>query len=290
MQISIIIRPAIFALLSVCLIGGISTPALAGGSGEGAASAKPRPDTEKKVITNDDIEAKYGKPTPAGEIKNAQAVLAAGQTAPAGQPAPSAARRAAIPPERDPVWYAQQTVSLNDEIANIDSEAQRLEQFRATGTGIATGLILNAPCEGVSTDNRIAQLLARRSEIEAQVADLEDTARRNDLPPGIFEDAPAIAQAAERRPPLTPARERAALSNRLGQLSDELAETQSVVEGMQQEMAARRMTLLPPNGNGGNFTTDLLERLAAQSNGLQSQIGSVEDQALQAGIPARDLP
>lgn len=290
MRIPIIFRAAIFALFAASFIGDVPTPALAGGSGEGAASAKPRPDTERKVITNDDIEAKYGKPTPAGEIKNSQAVPASGQTAPAAQSAPSAARRTAIPPEKDPVWYAQQTVSLNDELANIDSEAEELEQFRATGTGVATGLILNAPCEGVSTDNRIAQLLERRSEIEAQVADLEDTARRNDLPPGIFEHASAIAEAAEERPRLTPAQEREALARRLDDLADALAQTQSVVEGMQEYTASQHMTLLPPSGDGGNFTTDLLERLAAQSNTLQSEISRTEDAALSAGIPARDLP
>jgi hypothetical protein len=290
MKISLLFRTAIYALLAASFLGGAPVTAYAGGSGEGAASKKPQPDTEKKVITNDDLEAKYGKPTPAREISNAQAVSAAAQTAPATQPARGAARRAPLPPEKDPVWYAQQTVSLNDELASIDSEAQRLTEFRETGTGIATGLVLSAPCEGITTDNRIAQLLEQRSEIEEQLADLEDTARRNDLPPGIFERASAIAEAAQQRPRLTPAQEQEALAKRLDDLADALAQTQSVVEGMQEYTASQHMTLLPPNGYGGNFTTDLLERLAAQSNALQSEIGSLEDTALRAGIPARDLP
>lgn len=292
MKIPILFRTGIFALLAAGLVGGFSVRASAAGAGEGAASKRPRPDTEKKVITNDDLEAKYGKPTPASEIRNSQTISAAAQTTAAAQPARRAARREPLPPERNPAWYARQVVSLNDQIAEIDAQAQTLINFRAPGNppGAGTGLILNAPCEGITTDNRIAQLFARRQEIESQVAALQDTAQRNDMSPGLFDQAAEIAQASEQRPPLTPTRERAALAGRLGQLSDELSETQSVVEGMQEDTAARRMTLLPPTGNGANMTTDLLARLGAQSSALQSEIGSVEDDALRAGLPARDLP
>jgi chorismate mutase len=292
MKIPILFRTGIFALLAAGLVGGFPVRATAAGAGEGAAAKRPVPDTEKKVITNDDLEAKYGKPTPASEIKNSQAISAAAQTTAAAQPARSASRREPLPREKDPAWYARQVVSLNDEIANIDNEAQPLIGFRSPGNtpSAGTGLILNAPCDGITTDNRIAQLLARRQEIESQVAALQDTAQRNDMPPGLFDQAAEIAQASEQRPALTPARERATLADQLGQLSNELAETQSVVEGMQEDTAARRMTLLPPTGNGANMTTDLLARLGAQSNALQSQIGSVEDDALRAGLPARDLP
>ncbi|MGH9714860.1 MAG: hypothetical protein ACRD5M_16320 [Candidatus Acidiferrales bacterium] len=281
---------AIFALLAATFVCGVSLPAYAGG--EGAAAKQPVPDREKKIFTNDDLEAKYGKPSVAGEMKNAAAVSAFTPTAPATAPSVRRARREPLAPERDPAWYALQTVSLGGEIASIDAEAQRLLQFRAPGNTprAGTGLILNAPCEGVGTDNRIAQLLARRRELEAQIGDLEDTARHNDLPPGIFVDASTIAQAAQPQPSLTPAQERAALADRVGQLSQELGETQAEVAGMQADTAARRMTLLRPNGYGGNFTTDLLQRLGNQSSLRQNRINSVTDDALRAGVPARDLP
>jgi hypothetical protein len=285
---------AIFALLAAAFICSVTAPAYAGAAGESAAAKQPVPDREKKVFTNDDLEAKYGKPSVAGEMKNAAEISASTPTAPATPAAPSirAARREPLPPEQDPAWYAEQTVSLNNEIASIDAEAQRYIQFRAPGNTprAGTGLVLNAPCEGVGTDNRIAQLLARRRGIESQLDDLQDTARRNDLPPGIFVDASTIAQAAQTQPRLTPAQERAALADRVDQLSNELAETQAEVAGMQADTASRRMTLLRPNGYGGNFTTDLLQRLGAQSSFLQSQINNVADDALRAGVPARDLP
>jgi hypothetical protein len=285
--------PIMFSLAAITFCGN-AIPAHANGAADGAAAKQPAPDTQKKVFTNDDLEAKYGKPTLAGEVKNSEAV-AASTTAPPAAPVSSpmrAARREKLVPEKDPAWYAQQTVSLTAEIASIESEAQRYIQFRAPGNtpGSGTGLVLSAPCEGLSTDNRIAQLLARRQEIEAQMGDLEDTARRNDMPPGLFVEAPQIAAASNQTAPLAPARERAALSEKLGQLSSQLDETQSVVAGMAADTAARNMTLLRPNGYGGNFTTDLLQRLAAQSNALESEISNLSDDALRAGVPARDLP
>jgi hypothetical protein len=283
----------VLVLLAANIICGCSIPAYASGGAEGAAAKQPVPDSEKKVFTNDDLEAKYGKPSVATEMENSQAIAASKESTP---PAPvarsSGALHETLPPEKDPEWYARQTVSYSDEIAAIDSEAQRLIQFRAPGNtpGAGTGLILNAPCEGLTTDNQIAQLLTRRQEIEAQMADLEDTARRNDMPPGLFVDAAAIVAASSQTAPLTPAQQRDALADRLAELSDELEQTQGVVADMAADTSARRMTLLRPNGYGGNMTTDLLERLGARSSRLQSEISTVADEALRAGIPARDLP
>ena len=280
----------ILILPAAIIFCGHPIPAYAGGAD--AATAKPPvPAREKKIFTNDDLEAKYGKPSVAGEIKSSEAISASAEPASAARPS-SAARRERLAPEKDPQWYAQQTVSFSDEIASIDSEAQRLLQFRLAGNTprAGTGLIMNAPCDGISTDNRIAQLLARRREIEAQMSELEDTARRNDMPPGLFVDAPAIAAASRQTGLLTPAQQRAALAKKVGQLSDQLSETQGVIADMAADAAARRMTLLRPNGYGANMTTDLLQRLGTQSAMLQAEINSLTDEALRAGVPARDLP
>jgi hypothetical protein len=67
-------------------------------------------------------------------------------------------------------------------------------------------------------------------------------------------------------------------------------ETQAVVAEMAADTAARRMTLLRPNGYGENFTSDLLQRLAAQTNTLETEIANLSNDALRAGVPARDLP
>jgi len=277
-------------LFAAVLALSIATAALAAGDGAPANAAKP--DREKKILTNDDLEAKYGKPSVTGETKAAQTVAMSESAKPAPIPVRSAARAQRIPPEKNPTWYAEQTVAMSSELTAIDREAGRLIQFRAPGNTprAGTGLILSAPCEGISTDNRIAQLAAQRQAIQAQLSDLEDTARHNDIPPGIFTNAEAIAQAAQPQIRLTAAQERESLADELGGLSAELAATEGVVTGMKADTAARRMTLLAPNGYGGNFTTDLLERLNAESATLRIEINTVSDQAWRAGIPARDLP
>ena len=283
----------VLVLLAANIVNGYSISAYASGGAEGAAAKQPVPDSEKKVFTNEDLEAKYGKRSVATEMENSQAIAASTEATPAAPAArSSSALRGTLPPEKDPEWYARQAVSYSDEIAAIDSEAQRLIQFRAPGNTprAGTGLILNAPCEGMTTDNQIAQLLARRHEIEAQMSDLEDTARRNDMPPGLFVEAPAIVAASSQTAPLTPTQQRDALADRLAELSDELEQTQGVVADMAADTASRRMTLLRPNGYGGNMTTDLLQRLDAQSSRLQSELNNAADEALRAGIPARDLP
>jgi hypothetical protein len=289
--------PPILFSLAAMVFCRVSIPTYASGGTGGAATTQPAPDTQKKVFTNDDLEAKYGKPSVARETKNSEALSVpiqptASSPSPRAAGASNTARRENLPPEKDPTWYAQQTVSLSAEIASINNEAKLYIQFRAPGNtpGAGTGLILNAPCEGLSTDNRIAQLLARRQEIEAELADLEDTARRNELPPGLFVQAPAIAAASSQTAPLAPARARADFTEKLGQLSAQMDETQAVVAEMAADTAARRMTLLRPNGYGENFTSDLLQRLAAQTNTLETEIANLSNDALRAGVPARDLP
>jgi hypothetical protein len=282
------------ALLAANIFCGNSISVYASGGTEGAAAKQPAPDREKKVFTNDDLEAKFGKPSVATETKSSQAISASTQTSPAAPAAASGntARPEALAPEKDPQWYARQAESFSDELASVDMEAQRFLQFRTPGKTprAGTGLILNAPCEGLTTDNRIAQLLARRQEIEAQMSELEDTARRNEMPPGLFVEAPALAAASGQTAPPAAAARRAALENKLGQLSDQLEATQAVVAEMGSDTTARRMTLLRPNGYGANMTTDLLQRLGAQSALLQGEISTLTDDALRAGVPARDLP
>lgn len=287
--------PFRFCRLSAALFAGalaLSTAIPSFGAGEDASPSVAKPDREKKILTNEDLEAKYGKPSVIAETKAAESVASTEAAKRAPAPALTAAKARRIPPEKDPAWYAEQTVAMASELTAIDREAQRLIQFRAPGNtpGAGTGLILSAPCEGISTDNRIAQLAAQRQAIQSQLSDLEDTARHNDMPPGIFTDAEAIAQAAQPQVHLTAEEERPSLSDSLADLSAEFAATEEIVAGMKADMVARRMTLLAPNGYGGNPTTDLLERLNAQSAAIRTEIDAVSDQALRAGIPARDLP
>jgi hypothetical protein len=274
---SLTLIAALATVSFLCLAG----PAFAGGAEKTPAPSRPTPTLEKKVFTNDDL-PNWGRPSVMKEVTQSEALNAMANL-PAAPGGLSAASKP-YSPEKDPYWYARQAESLEAELQSLGGKVQQLSRFRQTGTGLPTGLILDAPCEGITTDNEIAQLNLRRQQIEQELDQLGDTARRNDFPPGLFRETAELVQADEGRISLTPAQEQAALLQKLESFQEELVQVQNVVAGMKQVTAARRMTLLLPTGNGGNMTTDLLERLAARANAIRSDISSVEDDARRAGM------
>jgi len=277
------------AALPFCL--GLAIPAATfAGGGPAKPAASPKPDSQKKVWTNDDVE----RLNPAFVVNRAPQTTTGSATAtrvvgelPARPASASAAPSAPLDPEQDPQWYAQQVTELNAELSAIDSREEQLRQFRATTAGLPTGLVLNAPCEGISTDNLIAQLDARRQEIVQQMDALGDMARQNDLPPGILVEGRGLAQIASQP---TAEEQRAAVAQDARDASDELTQLQEVVAGMQDQLAVRGITLVQPTpGQVGNMTTDLVERLDSRENALQNEIGDAEDAARSIGVPPGDL-
>ncbi len=266
-------------VVSAMIFFSLPVTTLAGGGVNAPASPKPRPDQTVKVWTNDDL-ATLGPP-----------FEAAGQPAPSEVPttsnresAPSARAPQATPvaPEQNPRWYAGQLSSLESELAEVESREQRLSQFRATGSGLQTGLNVVAPCEGVGTDNLIARLDARRQEILQQIDALGDTARSSGMEPGILVEGRGRVAAEE---PPTAGERRADLLEQHGELSEQLARTQGVESYMQEDTARRNMTLLRPAlGGVGNMTSNLLHNLDNRANALQGQISNVEDEALASGV------
>jgi hypothetical protein len=244
-------------------------------------AAQPRQEQTKKVYTNDDFGWYNPSASAAGASQSAQSVPAAPETSAASsgvQPTP-------LDSQQDPQWYARQVASLENELAAVQSREDALQQFRATSSGLRTGLVLNAPTEGISTDNLIAQLDARRQQIMQQLDDLADLARVNGLPPGTVNQPSAPEQ-----PSPTLAQQQDALTTQYRDISDQLAENQAVQDDMQQQAAARNITLLPSvPGQGGNLTTNLLDNLNSQADVLQSSLSDAEDNARTLGVQPGDL-
>jgi hypothetical protein len=284
---AISIVPAVLAAALSCVI---AIPAFASGEDKPAApsSTAARPDREKKVYTNEDLDQMWPKP---------QAVASDLQTYPTSAYTPPAARRMAAvsrPPstasapvtrENNPLWYAEQAESLYAELDRLSSREDSLRDFRDTGadSGVTIGLQFDAPCEGITTDNAIQQLVTRRQEIEQQLSDLHNTAQQNGVPPIVFQDPSAILQAA--RKPLSPAEERAALIERQSDLIGELDGVQNQLAEMSSQAAAQGIVLLPPTPQwGGNLTTNRIQSLNERANQLRSALGENEDAARQAGL------
>jgi len=275
-------------VLVVLLFCGIAIPVFASGDDKSPApvsapkNAAPAPDREKKVYTNDDIDRMWPK--------DDFAVVSASQAQ--VQPDGSALDGTTVAiqpvsPEKDPLWYAKQVVVLEAELDRIANKEERALEFRASGStsvlpGVHIGLRLNAPCEGITTDNEIAQLDLRRQEIEEQLAAIADTARENDFPPGIIRDAPVILEAAQT--PLTPDGERRALAERQALLIDQLSATQDELSYMSDQAAAVGANLQPATpGFGGNMTTDLIERLDNRASQIQVALDQTDEAARRIG-------
>jgi hypothetical protein len=288
MRISVRFPLILAAILTFGLNLTIPAAALAAG-----AAAKPgtaaKPDVQqKRVWTNDDVERLNPAFDANAPRSNSAASAVPAAPVQAALPVPfRVASSAPLDPQKDPAWYGQQLAQLEDELATVDSREEQLRQFRAMSAGLPTGLVLNAPCEGITTDNLIAELEARRQEIAGEIDDLADTARRNGMPPGILVEGRGMVQP-ESQP--TVEEEQSSVVEQAREASDGLTQIQETVADMQDRQAARRMTLLQPTpGNGGNMTTDLLDRLDSRANSLQSEISAAEDAARVLGVPPGDL-
>ena len=243
-----------------------------------APAAKPREDQTKKVYTNDDF-GWYRPPSSATQSDQST------ESSSASSADASGSEIVPYDPHQDPQWYAEQVTALENDLAAIESKETALQQFRATSTGLPTGLDLSAPIEAITTDGFIAQLESRRQQIEQQLDDLADLARENGLPPGT------VNQPSESAPPApTIAEQRDALTEEYRDVSDQLAETQATLDAMQQQAAAQNITLIPPTpGEGGNLTTNLVNNLDSQESALQNALSDAEDDARTLGVQPGDL-
>jgi prefoldin subunit 5 len=280
-----------FLAAAALLCFGAFVPAVTfAGGGSAKPAASPNPDSQKKVWTNDDVE-RLNPEFVVGRAPQVGSSSAAAPSIVAVQPVriatKSIARRAPLDPQQDPLWYGQQVTALDAELSAIDDREEQLREFRATSAGLPTGLVLNAPVEGITTDNLIAQLESRRQEIAQQIDALGDLARQNNLPPGILVEGRGLVQVAGEP---SVADQRAVVALLAEDASDQLAQVQGVVAGMQEQLAAQGITLTQPApGQVGNMTTDLLERLDSRANALQNVISEVDDAARGLGVSPGDL-
>jgi hypothetical protein len=281
-------------LIFAALVFTSGIPAFAGGPGDGAASPKPKPPVEKRIYTNDDLDAmaaQYGGPArhyePTAESAPARVIEVSAE-----KPTP-----VNLPNERNPEWYAQQVVTLQAQLDAADNSIRELQQFRSSastssGEALRVGLGIYAPCDGITTDNQIQQLALRRQELAAKIDAMGNMARSNGFAPGMVRSSFEISQAAAVREgrAVTPAEAKAALAGVVRSLSDKLSRTQGTIASMNQEGASQSFTLLQPAPNdGGNMTTDLLSTLHKQVSVIRQSIGTIQDEAGEVGISPASL-
>ncbi len=145
------------------------------------AANKPRAGTDSRntvVWTNDDLEKLRDVPgliSIVGQIDEETQV-------PESAPAPYVETQ-------DPEWYAEQAANLRDELerrqAQLHEYLQAIEDARSLrnttgGINLAEGDI------AITLEDGIELLQQRVNEAQMGLDDLEDLARRNDIPPGTL--------------------------------------------------------------------------------------------------------
>jgi len=281
------------------IASGDDKPAMPASTATSASTATPapsvtRPDREKRVYTNDDIDRMWPKEQAAANAAQAPAASASTAAQVRRSVAVPRAMRVTIvvvSPQQDPVWYATQIEALNAELDSISSREASLRDFLATrtGPGVTIGLQFDAPCDGITTDNAIAQLEVRRQEIEQQLDQLQDTARQNGVSAAVFQNPAAILQAAQKA--LSPGQERALLIERQSDLIGQYDGVQNQLADMSNAATAQGITLLPVTPDwGGNLTTNRIQSLDERARQLQNALSENEDAARQAGLAPTSLP
>ena len=130
------VRFSLSLTAAVALCIGLAIPAATfAGGGPAQPTGTPKPDTQKRVWTNDDVErlnpdfvAVRASQT---STNSAAAVRVVGEL-PVRTTPKSAAPRMPLDPQQDPRWYAQQVTALDADLAAIDSREAELREFRAT--------------------------------------------------------------------------------------------------------------------------------------------------------------
>ena len=130
------------------------------------------------VWTNEDLE----RLTAPGLISVVGQPATVEDASPAGTPSPCVAIHASE-------WYAEEAATLRGELerrqARLDEYRQAIEDTRSLKT-MAAGINLDEGGIGITPEAGIEILQQRVKEAQAELDDLEDLARRNEIEPGTL--------------------------------------------------------------------------------------------------------
>lgn len=90
---------------------------------------------------------------------------------------------------KDPAWYTEQAANLRMQLESRQAELQRYRQALEDARGLKTmtgGINLDQGDIGITPEAAIEILEGRVQQTQSELDDLEDLARRNDIPPGIL--------------------------------------------------------------------------------------------------------
>jgi len=287
---------AISALLALAM-----SVAAAPASAQQQQSDQKKP--EKKVWTNDDLDALHNKHDlstfnqPAETSPEATAATPGGESGAAGAAAAAPKDKAS-----DPAWYRDQLGPLQSKLADLDAQIAKLNSFLNGGTRDG-GFDLSKDAAAISPQAQLTDLQKQREDVAAQIDDLEDQARKNRIEPGELRatsepSAPkpqTAAPAAGASPAAGLPSDEAGWRARFAELHKKLDMAQRELDVLQKQFN-QNQTQYSPNPNDALLQQysrrDLdtqrkqIEDKTAQIQDIQQQISDLEDSLRRAGLPA----
>jgi hypothetical protein len=82
---------------------------------------------------------------------------------------------------QDPAWYAREIELRRDEIARADDQIEGVRKIRQTGEGISGAVPLEENAPGLTPEATIEVLESEKQELEAEIDELQDQARQNEI-------------------------------------------------------------------------------------------------------------
>lgn len=136
---------------------------------------------EQKIWTNEDIPLlrQFARISIIGESPSSQAHVAERASVEA-----TAANQPHVR-ELDPRWYAEQRQALQAQIDADQEQIRETQAIRQSGDGITDAIPLDKEAPGLSPEATVEILQNQVAQLEAQIEDLQDLARRNDIAPAV---------------------------------------------------------------------------------------------------------
>lgn len=258
---------------------------------------------EKKVWTNDDLDALHNKHDLSTFNQPAETPAEATAATPAGESG-AAGAAAAAPKDNasDPAWYRDQLDPLQSKLADLDAQIAKVNTFLNGGAN-GSGFNLSQDAAAISPQAQLAALQKQRDDVASQIDALQDQARKNGIEPG---DLRATSESSASKPQ-TAAPAASASSGAAGLPADEagwrarFAELHKKLDMAQRELDVLQkqfnqdQTQYSPNPNDALLQQysrrDLdtqrkkIDDKTAQIQDIQQQISDLEDTLRRAGLP-----
>jgi hypothetical protein len=137
----------------------------------------------KKIWTNDDLDQLHwrGLISIVGQEPNEAATPSA--ASPSETPAPVYNSQL-----EDPTWYAQKSADLQEELDKRQAALREQQTALANAVNGVTqpGVAMDQPNAGVTPEAGLANLAAQVQEVQNQLDELSDLARKNGIEPGVL--------------------------------------------------------------------------------------------------------